>query len=228
MKVLVGLSLLVFLAGISYRIYGWLTKTVLVTDPSASSGRVPSAFKGALGTVFSGDFITLIKTFFTDVLFQKRLLTKSAMRWAAHSLIFFGFIALLLMHGLGTGVSEFFFSDYQSTIQPFLSLRNLFGLMVLIGLGIALYRRLTDKPKRVKSYASDWLSIAIVGSIILIRSPVPDGVPTVADRIAAAWRSPVTGDGAATSPPSTAVLVRRRDQIPPIEAARLWLWYFRG
>ena len=120
-----------------------------------------------MGTVFSGELLTLVKTFFTDVLFQKRLLSKSALRWAAHSLIFFGFIALLLMHGLGTGVSEFFFSDYLSTAQPYLSLRNLFGLMVLVGLGIAIYRRLTDKPQRVKSYASDWLAIAIVGAIIL-------------------------------------------------------------
>ena len=167
MKVLVGLSLLVFLVGISYRLYGWLTQTVLTTDRTASPGRLPSALKGLMGTLFSGELFTLVKTIFTDVLFQKRLLSKSALRWAAHSLIFFGFIALLLMHGLGTGVSEFFFSDYLSTIQPYLSLRNLFGLMVLVGLGIAIYRRLTDKPQRVKSYASDWLAIAIVGAIIL-------------------------------------------------------------
>jgi heterodisulfide reductase subunit C/nitrate reductase gamma subunit len=167
MKVLVGLSLLVFLVGVSYRLYGWLTQTVLTTDRTASPGRLPSALKGLMGTVFSGELLTLGKTFFTDVLFQKRLLSKSALRWAAHSLIFFGFIALLLMHGLGTGVSEFFFSDYLSTAQPYLSLRNLFGLMVLVGLGIAIYRRLTDKPQRVKSYASDWLAIAIVGAIIL-------------------------------------------------------------
>ena len=167
MKVLVGLSLLVFLAGVSYRIYGWLTQTVLSTDKEGTSGRAPSAVKGVVGTVFSGEVITLIKTFFTDVLFQARLFNKSALRWAAHSLIFFGFIALLLMHGLGTGVSEFFFSDYQSTLQPFLSLRNLFGVMVLVGLVIALYRRLTDKPQRVKSYASDWLAIALVAAIIL-------------------------------------------------------------
>lgn len=167
MKVLVGLSLLVFLAGVSYRIYGWLTQTVLSTDEKGTSGRAPSAVKGVVGTVFSGEVITLIKTLFTDVLFQARLFNKSALRWAAHSLIFFGFIALLLMHGLGTGVSEFFFSDYQSTLQPFLSLRNLFGVMVLAGLAIALYRRLTDKPQRVKSYASDWLAIALVAAIIL-------------------------------------------------------------
>jgi len=167
MKLLVGLTLLVFLAGISYRIYGWVTQTVLAADKGQPSPRFGAAVKGTFGTIFSGDLVTLIKTFFTDVLFQKRLLSKSALRWIAHSLIFFGFIALLLMHGLGTAVSEFFFSDYMSTVQPYLSLRNIFGLMVLIGLGIAVYRRLSDKPQRVKSYPSDWVAIALVGSIIL-------------------------------------------------------------
>jgi heterodisulfide reductase subunit C/nitrate reductase gamma subunit len=167
MKVLLSLSLLVFLAGVSFRIYGWLTHTVLTTDKGTSPGRPASALKGAVGTIFSGELVAIVKTFFTDVLFQKRLFSKSALRWVAHSLIFFGFIALLLMHGLGTGVSEFFFSDYQSTIQPYMTLRNLFGVMVLVGLGIAIYRRLTDKPQRVKSYVSDWLAIAIVGAIIL-------------------------------------------------------------
>jgi heterodisulfide reductase subunit C/nitrate reductase gamma subunit len=163
----VGLSLLVFLAGVSYRIYGWLTQTLLPAGKSASPPRFGAAVKGTLGTIFSGELVTVVRTFFTDVLFQKRLLGKSALRWIAHTLIFFGFLALLIMHGLGTGVSEFFFSNYQSTIQPYLTLRNLFGLMVLAGLAIALYRRLSDKPQRVKSYASDWISIAIVGSIIL-------------------------------------------------------------
>ena len=55
--------------------------------------------------------------------------------------------------------------------------------------------------------------------VCTLRETYLDEAAWIADRIAAAWRSPVTGDGAATSPPSTAVLVRRRDQIPPIEAA---------
>ena len=167
MKLLVGLSLLVFLAGVSFRIYGWLSQAVLASDKQSFSQRFSSAVKGSLGTIFSGELFTLIKTFFVDVLFQKRLLDKSARRWLAHSLIFFGFIPLLLMHGLGTGVSTSLFSNYESTLQPFLTLRNLFGLMVLIGLGLALYRRLTDKPQRVKSYGSDWISIAFVAAIIL-------------------------------------------------------------
>ncbi|MBT8354224.1 MAG: hypothetical protein KJO60_06860, partial [Desulfofustis sp.] len=83
MKVLLSLSLLVFLAGVSYRIYGWLTHTVLTSDKGSSPGRPASALKGAVGTIFSGELASVVKTFFTDVLFQKRLFTKSALRWVA-------------------------------------------------------------------------------------------------------------------------------------------------
>jgi heterodisulfide reductase subunit C/uncharacterized membrane protein len=166
MNVLLGISLVVFLAGVTYRIYGWLTRSITSKTEITTAERFFAAVKAVIWG-FSAKLITVITGFFTDVLFQRRLLQKSALRWAAHSLIFIGFILLLLMHGLGTGVSEFFFSDYLSTLQPYLSLRNLFGLMVLVGVAIAVYRRLTDKPRRVQSYASDWASLALVALIIV-------------------------------------------------------------
>ena len=168
MKILLGLALLVFLTGLCLRLYVWFSQGIQpdkTGDPA--SGRVTAALQGVFATIFSAKIFNIITAFFTDVLFQRRLLNKNILRWIAHSLIFFGFILLLFMHGLGTGVSTFFFADYYSTLQPYLSLRNLFGLMVLIGIGIAVYRRLTDKPQRVKSYTSDWAALAFVAMIAL-------------------------------------------------------------
>jgi heterodisulfide reductase subunit C len=167
MNILLGLSVLVCLVGLFLRFSGWFSKGIRLPEtPIPAAKRFGTGMQGLFSTLFSGKLVTVITTFFTDVLFQKRLLSHSILRWVAHTLIFTGFILLLLMHGLGTGVSEFFFSDYYSTLQPYLSLRNLFGLMVLTGVAIAVYRRLTDKPKRVKSYGSDWVSLALVGFII--------------------------------------------------------------
>ena len=84
------------------------------------------------------------------------------------------------MHGLGYSVSTFFFSNYESTLQPFLGLREFFGVLVVIGVGLAIYRRLTDRPKRVRSYASDWLALSLVGGIIITGifiSKQPDRLP---------------------------------------------------
>ena len=52
-------------------------------------------------------------------------------------------------------------------MNPFLFLRNLFGVMVLIGVGIAVFRRITLRPKRMRTYASDWAALVFVGVIVL-------------------------------------------------------------
>lgn len=168
MKILLGLTIIVFLIGTSLRLYQWFTNGIGQGGESLSVGdRVGAGVKGLFATLLSAKLVQVVITFFTDVLFQKRLLAKNVMRWVAHTLIFTGFVLLLLMHGLGTGVSEFFFSDYYSTLQPYLSLRDLFALMVLAGIGIAVYRRVTDKPLRVKSLTSDWAALAFVAAIIV-------------------------------------------------------------
>jgi heterodisulfide reductase subunit C len=168
MKILLGIALLIFLAGVLYRGRSWFSQGIQPTgQPQSPASRIPAALRGVGTTLASTDLLVLGKTLITDVLLQKRLLAKSVKRWLAHSLIFVGFLLLLFMHGLGTGVSEFFFPSYYSTLQPFLTLRNVFGLLVLVGLAIALHRRLTDKPQRVKSLASDWLALTFVATIII-------------------------------------------------------------
>ncbi|MFW2366053.1 MAG: 4Fe-4S dicluster domain-containing protein, partial [Desulforhopalus sp.] len=75
-------------------------------------------------------------------------------------------ILLFLMHALDSIVSETIFSDYQSTLSPFLFLRNLFGIMVLAGVAIAVYRRISLKPQRLKTSPSDWAALVFVGVIM--------------------------------------------------------------
>jgi heterodisulfide reductase subunit C len=123
--------------------------------------------QGIVGVIFSGRILLVIKSFFVDLLFQKRIFDKNLLRWTAHSLIFFGFILLLLMHAMDSLVSESIFRNYQPTLSPFLFLRNLFGLMVLAGVAIAVYRRLTLKAERLRSDANDWTALVFVGVIMV-------------------------------------------------------------
>ena len=170
MNILLGLSLLVCLIGILIRLNFWFSKGIRQPDEPETPVRFGQAAGALFSTLLSSRIVTIVSSFFTDVLFQKRLLTAGILRWIAHSLIFSGFILLLLMHGLGNGVSEFFFGgSYEefAAMQPYLSMRNLFGSMVLVGLAIAIYRRLSTKPQRVKNAPSDWAAIGFVGLIII-------------------------------------------------------------
>jgi len=135
------------------------------TVPAAK--RVAEALKGVLGSLFSAKIFLIIKSVFVDLLFQKRVFDKNSLRWIAHTLIFFGFMLLLLMHAMHGVVTEHLFKGYQSTLNPYLFLRNLFGLMVLAGVAIAVYRRISLKPHRLRSYTSDWAALIFLGVIIL-------------------------------------------------------------
>ena len=164
---LLGLSVIVCVIGLAIRLSIWFSQGIrLSTSRISVVRRIGAALQEVAGVLFSPKITLVIKSFFVDLLFQKRIFDKNVLRWTAHTLIFVGFILLFLIHALDSVVSEKIFSDYQSTLNPFLFLRNLFGIMVLAGVAIAVYRRISLKPKRLKTYPSDWAALIFVGIII--------------------------------------------------------------
>lgn len=167
-NILLTLSVLICLAGLALRLYAWFSQGIHPPSPSIPlAERIRSGLQSTSKVLFGGKIVTIIKSIFADLLFQQRVFHKSGLRWAAHTLIFFGFIFLLLMHAMEAVVSVNLFSGYESTLNPYLFLRNLFGLMVLVGVGLATYRRIVLKPKRLRTYPSDWAALIFVGGIIL-------------------------------------------------------------
>ncbi|WP_136799045.1 4Fe-4S dicluster domain-containing protein [Desulfosediminicola ganghwensis] len=167
-NILLTLAVLTCLVGLALRLYAWFSQGIHPPSFSISPfQRLTWALQAVVATLFSGKVISLIKSIFTDLLFQKRIMQKSLLRWTAHSLIFAGFILLLLMHAMESVISANLFTNYVSTLNPYLFLRNLFGVMVIAGIGIAVFRRITLKSKRLISYNSDWAALILVGVIIL-------------------------------------------------------------
>jgi len=161
------LSVLICLIGLVLRFRIWFSQEIHPpSSPLGVADRFRAGLQGIRKVLFSTNIVTLITSFFTDLLFQKRIIQKSGLRWTAHTLIFSGFILLLLMHGMETIISQKLFSGYESTLNPYLFLRNFFGVLVLAGIGIAVYRRVTLKPKRFITYPSDWAALILVGGII--------------------------------------------------------------
>ncbi len=172
-NILLGFATIICLIGLILRLSIWFSQGIRPTPPPLSppvpnvGARIKAAMQGVLGAIFSFRFFLILKSIFVDLLFQKRIFDKSILRWLAHSLIFIGFILLFLLHALGSSVSESLFSNYLPTLNPFLFLRNLFGVMVLLGIGIAVFRRISLKPRRLKTYTGDWTALIFVGVIIL-------------------------------------------------------------
>ena len=167
-KVLLYSSLLVFTVGLIYRIWTWFYRSTEMPDENIPPfTRFLTFIKGFAGIICSLKLFTLIKTLILDLILQRRTLKESVVRWIMHMLIYSGFILLILMHAFGDMITASFFSDYYSTLNPFFFLRDLFGLMVMTGVFIALLRRFVIKHPRLKSNGMDLYAIIIVGIIIL-------------------------------------------------------------
>ncbi len=161
-------SLIIFALGLMVKIWTWFSRTIGTSAKKIpASERVSAAVKGIFGVVFSAKILTLIKVFILDVVLQIRILKEDFLRWVMHMLIYVGFMLLLLMHALENFISEPLFTGYYSTINPFMFLRDLFGFMVIVGIGIAIFRRFILKVPRLKTNAMDHYAIVILVVIML-------------------------------------------------------------
>lgn len=165
---LLYLALAIFVIGLIYKISTWFTRKIGKTAQDfTASERAAAAAKGIAGAVFSPKFLILLKVFILDVLLQIRILKEDFTRWLMHMLIYAGFMMLLLMHALEKFVSEAIFAEYYSTLNPFFFLRDLFGVMVLLGVVIAIFRRFILKVPRLRTKGMDHYAIFIVAVIML-------------------------------------------------------------
>jgi heterodisulfide reductase subunit C/nitrate reductase gamma subunit len=166
-NVLLYISLGIFILGLIYKIYTWFSLKIGISAQDYSpSQRFSAAVKGTVGVIFSSKILLLIKAFILDVVLQRKILKESFLRWLMHMLLYGGFMLLLLMHALEKFISAKLFSDYYSTVNPFMFLRDLFGFMVVIGIGIAILRRFIMKVPRLKTSGMDVYAIFIVVVII--------------------------------------------------------------
>ena len=177
------LALAVFILGTIYRISRWFT---LKIGPDAGQfsvrARVSRAFTGLLSVLFSRNIFRLISAFFFLVIFQGHILKKDPWRWLMHFSIFAGILLLVLFHALDGQITASLFADYYPTVNPYLFLRNLFGAMVLLGIVIAGYRRLSSGGLKKISTSQDVLALVLL-SIILFSGFFLEAVQIVSEPV---------------------------------------------
>ena len=162
------LALAIFGIGMVYKITTWFTRKVgFRAREYTALQRVGAFLRGMVGVLFSVRIFSLLRALVLDVLLQARVIKEDRLRWVMHFLIFSGFMMLFLMHAMEKHITMHFFPNYYSTLNPFFFLRDLFGLMVIAGVCIAVYRRFFITVPRLMTRATDKIIIALVGVIIL-------------------------------------------------------------
>ncbi|CAB1057176.1 CoB--CoM heterodisulfide reductase subunit C (EC [Olavius sp. associated proteobacterium Delta 1] len=166
-SITLNIALAVCILGTIYRVVRWFTVKV---GPDAGQftarTRFSRAFAGLFSVLFSRNIFRLIGVFFFRVVFQGHILKKDPWRWLMHFNIFAGILLLTIFHALDDQISASLFADYAASVNPFLFLRNLFAAMVLLGIMIAGYRRLSLKGLKKISTSHDVLALVLL-SIIL-------------------------------------------------------------
>ena len=161
------LSLAICLVGMLLRLYTWLTLEIGPHRSGNSLGtRLKAAVAGFAKAVLSFKLFTVIKVLVLDVILQVWVARNDFSRWLMHALIFFGFMGLLLLHALDGFITEPLFPGYESTLNPFFSLRNVLGFMVVTGVALAIFRRLRIQRLRATTNRMDIYAIIILAVII--------------------------------------------------------------
>ena len=162
-------ALLLCAVGLLWRVSAWY-RVRIGPDVQAVklSQRLRALLRGMAAALFSRQVLHVLAAFFHDVLLQRRLYRSDKSRWLAHLLIFVGFMALLLMHALASVVTAQLFPGYESTLNPFLFLRNLFGAMLVVGLTMFLmgvWRRRSRLAPTRRPLA--WAFVALLGWVLV-------------------------------------------------------------
>jgi heterodisulfide reductase subunit C len=110
---------------------------------------------------------TLGKSLLLDVALQRQIARKSLLRWIMHMGLFYGVLLLIVMHALDDLILTGWIDEYASTLNPFMFLRNLLGLLVLAGLLIAMVRRRRLKVLKRFSNTRDCLLLVLLATIVL-------------------------------------------------------------
>ncbi|ETA68975.1 MAG: heterodisulfide reductase subunit [Methanolobus sp.] len=134
---------------------------------------------------------SVLETFVLDILFQRRILRRSPLRWFMHFTIFVGWMTLFAMSGAMFAVEMIHLIGEKvgyahslpwfmipETFRELLAVPNdVFSYILLIGIIIAIYRRLFVTKVREATIAYD--SILLIGlTIITISGFVADGIRT--------------------------------------------------
>jgi heterodisulfide reductase subunit C len=162
------LALAICAAGLGYKIWSWLTISIDKDDEHYSPGQRLLATLSEMGrVVFSLRIGTMLKAIMLDGVLQKRSLSHSVLAWLAHICMFVGFTGLVLFHALGSQITASLFKDYYPTLAPWLLLRDMLGILVLLGVGLIVYRRQSVRGLRLTTRGTDRLAIILLAVILL-------------------------------------------------------------
>ncbi len=189
--ILANLAIGIFLIGMYINLKKWsMGSTGYGLEPSGSILSFPKMLARQMSEHAHVHNQSVLETFVLDILFQRRILRRSPLRWFMHFTIFFGWMALFIaslamfaveMVHMGAGFMGMHnLPDFlvPELLREMLAVPNdIFSYILLTGIIIAIYRRLFIAKVREATIAYD--SILLIGlTAITVTGFIADGIRT--------------------------------------------------
>lgn len=189
MMILSAIAIVIFVYGMILKLQTWgsgVTGYALEPQPGKKGSAIrfiKTWWEQVKEESHHGHGKPILEVLVLDIIFQRRILKRSPLRWFMHFTIFAGWMTLFALSGLMFSVEMMEIFGIHLPFSPaefrdFLSLPNyIFGYVLLIGLIIAIVRRLFVSEVRQASIRYDWVLLGVV-FIVTISGFIADGVRT--------------------------------------------------
>ncbi len=159
-------GLMIFLVGLILTFSLWQLGSI--PDKGAIRQRI-------VGTIFSWNFLGLLKTLSYDIFFQRRLYRRSHRRWMIHGLIFYPFVVRFLwgLVALGGSLGWPAWAPIWSMVDknhPLTALVfDVTGILIGLGVILALLRGAASESDRSEGIPrQDRLALGIIGAMVMV------------------------------------------------------------
>lgn len=162
------IALIICLMGSLWRICRWFTVCIGPEASATSPGRrFVTACRAVLGALSGPKLLRIAGTLTADVLLQRQIARQSPLRWLMHMGLLYSVLTLVLVHALDDLIMVHMVGDYASTLNPYMVLRNLSALLLLVGVAIAFIRRKKIAVLKRFSNRTDRLALGLLALILL-------------------------------------------------------------
>ncbi len=165
----------VFVLGTVSNVLVWMRGKGLVGTPES---RLVRTVARALSVIFSRKIVRLTSVFLREALYIAKLRELSTLRWFAHFMILGGFLLMFALDIFVTLSLDLFRWEAMISEDGWAKLLvrdfafEIAGLMMLVGLAMALTRRFVARPKQLSAEGADaaslvFLFLVVVGGFVL-------------------------------------------------------------
>ncbi|MGC8659515.1 MAG: respiratory nitrate reductase subunit gamma [Desulfomonilaceae bacterium] len=165
-------STLIALIGIIGILAFWF-KARVADETSSVHRKIQLGSEIVWSKIFSREIFPILKTVFFDIFLQRRILANGVSRWFVHSLIFYPFFARFVLSlftlfvqriSPASGLAMTLVNRNSGFVATF---NDITGVMILVGVVWAMFRRYVSKPEYVATQEQDTVALVIIGLVTL-------------------------------------------------------------